>query len=106
MHKNRVLKLSSCTGAKISAKMPLCQAVYKIQIRTNPHCLMSAIATFNLLFFKAMPCKLVQYWVTMSELHASFRESSLHVFLFLFWQNRYRTVSKISMMLESKKNYT
>ena len=35
-HKNRVLMSSLCTGAKISAKTPLCQAVYKIQIRTNP----------------------------------------------------------------------
>ena len=39
-----------------------------MQIRTNPQCLMSAIATFNTLFFKAIPCKLVQYWVAMPKL--------------------------------------
>ena len=48
------------------------QAVYKIQIRTNPQCLMLAIATFNSLFFKAIPGKSVQYWAPMSKLHASF----------------------------------
>ena len=69
-HKNCVLMFLSCTGAKMSAKMPFCQTVYKIQIRTNPQCLMSAIATFNLLFFKAIPCKSVQYWVPMPKLHA------------------------------------
>ena len=67
-HKTRVLMSSTCTGAKISAKTPFCQAVYKIQIRTNPQCLMSAIATFNSLFFKAIPCKSVQYWVPMFKL--------------------------------------
>ena len=51
-HKNCVLMLSSCTGANISAEKPLCQAVYKIQIRTNPQCLMPTITTFNSLFFK------------------------------------------------------
>ena len=70
--KNCVLMSLSCTGAKISAKTPLCQAVHKIQIRTYPQCLMSAIATFNSLFFKAIPCKSVQYWVPMSKLHAPF----------------------------------
>ena len=53
--KNSVLMSSLSTGAKISAKTPLCQAVYKIQIRTNPQCLMSVITTFNSLFFKAIP---------------------------------------------------
>ena len=71
-HKNRVLMLLSCTGAKTSVKMPLCQAVYKIQIRNNPQCFMLAIATFNSLFFKAILCKSVQYWVPTSKLHASF----------------------------------
>ena len=85
-HKNCVLMLSLCTAAKISAKMPLCQAVYKIQIRTNPQCFMSTIAIFNSLFFKAIPCKSVQYWVPMFKLQASFGESSLHVFLFWLWQ--------------------
>ena len=47
-HKNRVLMLLSCTGAKISAKTPLCQAVYKIQIRNNPQYFLS--------FLKAIPC--------------------------------------------------
>ena len=60
-HKNHALISSSCTGAKISGKMPLFQAVYKKQIRANPQCLMSAIATFNSSFFKAIPCKLVQF---------------------------------------------
>ena len=59
-NKNRVLMLL-CTGAKISAKTPFCQAVYKIQIRTNPQCLMSAIATFNSLFLK-------QYHVSRSNI--------------------------------------
>ena len=68
-HKNCVLMSSSCTGAKISAKTPLRQAVYKMQIRTNPQCLMLVIATFNSLFFKAIPCKSVQYWVPMCKLH-------------------------------------
>ena len=98
--------LSLCTGAKISAKMPLCQAVYKLQIRTNPQYLMLDITTFNLLFFKAIPCKSVQYWVPMSKLHASFWESSLHVFLFWLWQSHFRTVGKISTLLEPKENYT
>ena len=80
-HRNRVLMSLLCTGAKISAKTPLCQAVFKIQIRTNPQCLMSTIATFKLLFFKAIPCKSTQYWVPMSKLHASFLESSFHVFV-------------------------
>ena len=80
-HKNHVLMSSSCTGAKISAKTPLRQAVYKMQIRTNPQCLMLVIATFNSLFFKAIPCKSIQYWVPMSKVHASFWESSLHVFV-------------------------
>ena len=71
-HKNCVLMLSSCTGANISAEKPLCQALYKIQIRTNPQCLMPTITTFNSLFFKAIPCKSVQYWVPMSKLHAPF----------------------------------
>ena len=71
-NKNLVPISSSCTGAKISAKTPRCQPAYKIQIRTNPQCPMSAIATFNLLFPKAIPCKSVQYWVPMSKLHASF----------------------------------
>ena len=62
----------SCTGSKISARTSLCQAVYKKQMKTNPHCLMLAIATFNSLFFKAIPCKSVQYWVRRSKLHASF----------------------------------
>ena len=70
-YKNCVLMSLLCTGAKISAKTPLYQTAYKIQIRTNPQCLMSAITTFNLLFFKAMPCKSVQYWVPMSKLLAS-----------------------------------
>ena len=65
---------------------PLPGTVYKIQIRTNPQCLMSAVATFNLLLFKAIPCKSVQYWVSMSKLHTLFWESSLHVFLFWLWQ--------------------
>ena len=69
---------------KNAAKTPLCQAVYKIQIRTKPQCLMLATATFNLLFFKAIPFKSVQYWVPMSKLHASFWESSLHASVFLF----------------------
>ena len=105
-HKNCVLMLLSCTGAKISAKTPLCQAVYKIQIRTNPQCLTLAIATFNSLFFEAIPCTSVQYWVPMSKLHASFWESSLHVFLFWLWQGHFRTIGKISMMPELKENYT
>ena len=71
-HKNCVLISSSCTGANISAERLLCQAVYKIQIRTNPQCLRSAIVTLNLLFVKAIPCKSVQYWVLMPKLHASF----------------------------------
>ena len=64
-HKNSVLISPSCAGAKISAKTPLCQVVYKIQIRTNPQCLISTIDTFNSLFCKAIPCKLVQYLVPM-----------------------------------------
>ena len=105
-HKNRVLMSSLCTGAKISAKTPLCQAVYKIQIRTNPQCLKSTIATFNSIFFKAIPCKLVRHWVPMSKLQTSFGESSLHVFLFWLWQGHFRTIRKVSTMLESKENYT
>ena len=77
----KIVLMSSCTGAKLSAKTSLCQAVYKIQIRTNPQCLMLAIVTFNLLFFEAIPCKSVQYWVPMSKLHASFWDSSWHVFV-------------------------
>ena len=105
-HKNRVLMLSSCTGANISIEIPLYEAVCKIKIRTNPQCLMSAIATSNSLFFKAIPCKLVQYWVPMSKLHAPFLQSSLHVFLFWLWQDRFRTFEKISTMPEPKENYT
>ena len=67
--KNCVLMSLLCTGTKISTKTPIYQAVYKIQIRTNPQSFMSAMATFNLLFFKAVPCKSVQYWVPMSKLH-------------------------------------
>ena len=104
-HKNHVLMSSLCTGAKISAKTPLCQAVYKIQIRTNLQCLKSTIATFNSLFFKAIPCKLVRHWVPMSKLQTSFGESSLHVFLFWLWQGHFRTIRKVSTMLESKENY-
>ena len=85
-HKNHVFMLLPCTGAKISAKLPLCQAVNKIQTRTNPQWLMPTTATFHLLSFKAIPCKLIQYWVPMSKLHASIWESSLHVFLFWLWQ--------------------
>ena len=102
-HKNRVLMLSLCTGAKISAKTPLFLVVYKIQIRTNPQCLMSAIATFNSLFFKAIPRKPIQYWVPMSKLHASSWESSLHVFLFWLWQGHYRAVVKYSWCRNWKK---
>ena len=105
-HKNCVLMSLLCTGAKVSAKMPLCHAVYKIQIRTNSPCLMLAIATLNSLFFKAIPCKLVQYWVPMSKLHASFWASSLHVFLFWLWQGRFRNISKISTIPELKEYYT
>ena len=85
-HKNCVLMPSSCTEAKISAKTPLCQAVYKIQIATNPQCLMSAIATFNSLFLKVTPCKSVQYLVPISKLDPSCWENSLHAFL--FWSGR------------------
>ena len=105
-HKNRVLMLLSCTGANISVEMPLCQAVSKMQIRTNPQCLMWTIATSNSLFFKAIPCKSVQYWVAMSKLHAPLWQSSLHVFLFWLRQDRFRTVKKISTMPEPKENYT
>ena len=58
---NCVLMSLLCTGAKISAKTPLCQAVYKIQITTNPQCLMSAIATVQWLFLK-------QYHVSRSNI--------------------------------------
>ena len=68
---------STCTGAKILAKTPLCQAVYKIQIRTNPQCLMSAIATFNSLFLKAILCKSVQYWVPMFKLQHESAEGAV-----------------------------
>ena len=105
-HKNLVLISSSSTGAKISAKMPFSKAAYKIQIRTNPQCLMTAIATFNSLFFKAITFKLVQYGFLCPRLHTSFWESSLHVFLFWLWQGRFRTVGKISAMLAPKENYT
>ena len=105
-HKNRVLMSSLCTGAKISAKTPLCQAAYKTQIRINPQCLKSTIATVNSLFFKAIPCKLVRHWVPTSKLQTSFGESSLHVFLFWLWQRHFRTIRKVSTMLESKENYT
>ena len=108
-HKNCVIMSPLCTGANISAET-LCQAVLKIQIRTNSQCLMSAIATFNSLFFKAIPCKLVQYWVSMSKLHTSFWERSLHVFkTFCFSCDRtirFRMISKISTMPEPKENYT
>ena len=104
-YKNCVLISSLCTGANISAERLLCQTVYKIQIRTNPQCLMSAIVTLNLLFVKAIPCKSVQYWVLMPKLHASFWESSLYMFLFWLQQGSFRTVSKISAMPELKENY-
>ena len=84
--KNCELMLLLCTEPKIPSKMRLCQALYKMQIRTNPQCLMQAIATVSLLFFKAIPCKSVQYWFPMSKVHASFGESFLHVFLFWLWQ--------------------
>ena len=76
-HKTRVFMSLTCTGAKISAKTPLCQAVYKIQIRTNPQCLRSAIATFNSLFLKAIPCKSVQYWVPMFKLQHESAEGAV-----------------------------
>ena len=83
-HKNLVLISSSSTGAKISAKMPFCKAAYKIQIRTNPQRLMSAIATFNLLFFKAITFKLVQYRVSMSKAtYFVLRELLACVFIFV-----------------------
>ena len=105
-HKNRVLMSLSCRGANISTET-LCQAVYKIQIRTNPQCLTSAVPTFNSLFLKAVPCKLVKYWVPMYKLHTLFWESSLHVFLFSLWQTvPFRTISKISTMPKPKENYT
>ena len=102
-HKNRVLMSLSFTGAKISTKMSLCQGVYKIQIRTNPQCLISAIATFNLLFFKAITFKSVQYWVPIFRLDASFWESSLHVFFFWLWQGCFRTIGKISSARTERK---
>ena len=104
----KIVYLCCCCAMeqKYQQKRPFYQAVYKTQIRTNPQCLLSAIATFNLLFFKAIPCKLVWYWVPMSKLHASFWESSLHVFLFWLWQGHFRTVGIISTILELKGNYT
>ena len=56
--------------------------------KNQPSMSMSTIATFNYIFFKAMPYKSVQYWVPMSKLHTLFWESFLHVFLFWLWQDR------------------
>ena len=104
-HKNRVL-MSLCTRAQISAKMPLCQAVYKIQIRTNPLCLMSTIGTFNLSYF------LKQYhvsWYNIGFLCPSYMlhfERASCMFLFWLWQGCFRTFGKISMMPELKENHT
>ena len=104
-HKNRVLMSLSCTGAKISAKMPLCQAVYKIQIRTNPQCLMSVIATFNSLYSK-------QYHVSRSNigfLCPSYMlrfERAPCMFLFWLWQDRFRTVNIMCTIREPKENYS
>ena len=104
-HKNCVLMLSLCTGAKISAKMPLCQAVYKIQIRTNPQCLMLVIATFNSLYSK-------QYHVSRSNigfLCPSYMlrfERAPCMFLFWLWQAHFRTVRIKSTIPELKENYT
>ena len=103
-HKNRVLMASSCTGAKISAKTPLCQAVYKIQIRTKPQCLM--LPSLHLIH-----CFLKQYRVSQSNigfLRPSYMlrfERALCMFLFWFWQGRFRTVGIISTIPEPKENY-
>ena len=104
-HKNRVL-MSLCTRAQISAKMPLCQAVYKMQIRTNPLCLMLAIATFNLSYF------LKQYhvsWSNIGFLCPSYMlrfERAPCMFLFWLWQAHFRTVRIKSTIPELKENYT
>ena len=89
----------------ISKEAPLPGCI-QIQIRTNPQCVMSIIATFNSLFFKAILCKSVQYWVPVFKLHASFWESSLHALLFWLWQGHFRAVSKMSRMPEPTENYT
>ena len=65
--------------SKYVGRNPLPDAVYKIQI-TNPQCLMSAIDTFNLLFFKAIPipsCKSVQYWVPSPSYIVCFERAPL-----------------------------
>ena len=82
VHTKIVYSLPSCNGPKISAKTPLCQAVYNIQIRANPQCLMLAIATFNLLFFEEIPCKSVQYWVPMSKLQ---QKSAAGAVLYIYY---------------------
>ena len=104
-HKNRVLMPSSCTGAKISAKPPLCQAVHKIQIRTNQP---NVLCRPSLHLIR---CFLKQYHVSRSNIEflcPSYMlrfERALCMFLFWLQQGRFRTVGIISTIPEPKENY-
>ena len=51
--------------------------------------------------FKAIPCKLVQYWFLCPSYMLRF-ERAPRMFLFCLWQSRFRTVGIIS----TKENYT
>ena len=104
-HKNRVLMSSSCSGAKISPKTHLCQAIYKIQIR----------ATLNVLCrpsWHLICCSLKQYHVSQSNIgflcpsYMLCFERAPCMFLFWLWQGRFRTVGVISTLPEPKENYT
>ena len=88
----------------ISKNAPL-PAVHKIQIRINSQCVLSVIATLNSLFPKAIPCKLIQYWVPISKLHASFWERTLHVFLFWLWQGRFSFSIQMKVLKQLKLNF-
>ena len=97
--------------SKYVGRNPLPDAVYKIQI-TNPQCLMSAIDTFNLLFFKAIPipsCKSVQYWVPSPSYIVCFERAPLACVFVLVVTGLFfcfRTIGKISTMSEPKGNFT
>ena len=104
-HKNRVLMSLSCSGAKISPKTHLCQAIYKIQIRT----------TLNVLCrpsWHLICCSLKQYHVSQSNIgflcpsYMLCFERAPCMFLCWLWQGRFRTIGIISTIPEPKENNT